>query len=91
MSDDNECSTCYLHFDKDWSVVFKIDALLELNRYSNYGSIVFPTNVCTLHGKQQIQDMDAHSLPHAYLESAIATFVKVGSTTSMKLRNISHE
>jgi len=52
MSDDNECSTCYLHFDKDWNVVFNINALLELNRYSNYGSIVFPTN-----GKQQIQLM----------------------------------
>jgi len=51
MSDDNECSTCYLHFDKDWSVVFKINALLELNRYSNYGSIenlakVFSQQMC---------------------------------------------
>ena len=50
-----------------------------------------PVIYATLHGKQQIQLMDAHSLPHAYLDSAIATFVKVGSTTSMKLCNISHE
>jgi len=32
------------------------------------------TNVRGLHGKQRIQLMDAHSLPHAYLDSAIATF-----------------
>jgi len=40
MSDDNKCSFRYLHFDKDWSVMFKINALLELNRYSNYGSFI---------------------------------------------------
>ena len=33
----------------------------------------FPVNVCGLHGKQQIQLMDAQSLPHAYLGSARAT------------------
>jgi len=67
MSDDNKCSFRYLRFDKDWSVVFKINALLELNRYSNYGSKlgkgVFPTNVCTLHGKQQIQMLKACLMP----------------------------
>jgi len=51
MSDDNHCSTCYLCFDKDWNVVFKINALLELSRYSNYGSIenlakVFSQQMC---------------------------------------------
>jgi len=96
MSDDNECSTCYLHFDKDWNVVFNINALLELNRYSNYGSIetwqrCFPNKCVYPPWKQQIQLMDAHSLPHAYLESAIATFVKVGRIASTKLSNFSYE
>ena len=34
-----ECSFCYLHLDKVWSVVFKINAFLELSRHSNYGSV----------------------------------------------------
>jgi len=46
-------------------------------------------NVCGLHGKQQIQLMDAQSLPHAYLDSARATFayklIKYACTLTLKI------
>ena len=72
---------CYLCFDKDWSSVFKMNAFLS--PFRNYAGIVsqlkarqwyFPNKRVWPPWKQQIQLMDAHSLPHAYLDSAIATF-----------------
>ena len=51
----------------------------------------FPNKCVYPPWKQQIQLMDAQSLPRAYLESAIATFVKVGRMASTKLRNFSYE